>query len=172
MQVTKEVDQHGDIVFVDHKTNYKSILFKTYYVLEYAVTHYDVKFVLKTDDDAFINIAPLMNQLHLLCITEDCTNERIYMGRMAKESEVLLQPGHKWNNIVFHNHTGTYRSLTHSLPYQWLHDPDSSHLVAYSGSLPLAQSRHMWRKHSSHSCTMSSSMCCASLGTSRSAVNA
>ena len=28
------------------------------------------------------------------------------MGRMAKESEVLLQPGHKWNNIVFFNHTG------------------------------------------------------------------
>ena len=25
---------------------------------------------------------------------------------MAKESEVLLQPGHKWNNIVFYNHTG------------------------------------------------------------------
>lgn len=25
---------------------------------------------------------------------------------MAKESEVLLQPGHKWNNIVFFNHTG------------------------------------------------------------------
>ena len=112
MQVTKEVDQHGDIVFVDHKTNYKSILFKTYYVLEYAVSNYDVKFVLKTDDDAFINIEPLMNQLHLLCITKDCTNERIYMGRMAKESEVLLQPGHKWNNIVFHNHTGTERSLT------------------------------------------------------------
>lgn len=107
MQVTKEVDQHGDIVFVDHKTNYKSILFKTYYVLEYAVSNYDVKFVLKTDDDAFINVEPLINQLHLLCITEDCTNERIYMGRMAKESEVLLQPGHKWNNIVFHNHTGT-----------------------------------------------------------------
>ena len=114
MQVTKEVDQHGDIVFVDHKTNYKSILFKTYYVLEYAVSNYDVKFVLKTDDDAFIHVEPLINQLHLLCITEDCTNERIYMGRMAKESEVLLQPGHKWNNIVFHNHTGTYRSLTHT----------------------------------------------------------
>lgn len=107
MQVTKEVDQHSDIVFVNHKTNYKSILFKTYYVLEYAVTNFDVKFVLKTDDDAFINIAPLMSQLHLLCITEECRNERIYMGRMAKESEVLLQPGHKWNNIIFHNHTGT-----------------------------------------------------------------
>ena len=107
MQVIKELDQHGDIIFIDHKTNYKSILFKTYYVLEYAVTNYNVKFVLKTDDDAFINVEPLINQLHLLCMTEDCTNERIYMGRMAKESEVLLQPGHKWNNIVFHNHTGT-----------------------------------------------------------------
>lgn len=28
------------------------------------------------------------------------------MGRMCTESEVLLQPGHKWNNIVFYNHTG------------------------------------------------------------------
>lgn len=35
-----------------------------------------------------------------------CRNERLYMGRMCTESEVLLQPGHKWNNIVFYNHTG------------------------------------------------------------------
>ena len=35
-----------------------------------------------------------------------CRNERLYMGRMCTESEVLLQPGHKWNNILFHNHTG------------------------------------------------------------------
>lgn len=114
-QVIKELDQHGDIIFIDHKTNYKSILFKTYYVLEYAVTNYNVKFVLKTDDDAFINVEPLINQLHLLCMTEDCTNERIYMGRMAKESEVLLQPGHKWNNIVFHNHTGLRTYPTYAM---------------------------------------------------------
>ena len=30
----------------------------------------------------------------------------VVQGKMAKESEVLLQPGHKWNNIVFYNHTG------------------------------------------------------------------
>ena len=28
------------------------------------------------------------------------------MGKMCSDSEVLLQPGHKWNNIVFYNHTG------------------------------------------------------------------
>lgn len=31
-QVQKEVDTYGDIVFVREKTNYKSILYKTYYV--------------------------------------------------------------------------------------------------------------------------------------------
>ncbi len=28
----KELEQYGDIVFVQEKTNYKSILYKTYYV--------------------------------------------------------------------------------------------------------------------------------------------
>ncbi|GAB4819239.1 hypothetical protein N2152v2_006285 [Parachlorella kessleri] len=105
-QVQKELEMYHDIVFVKEKTNYKSILYKTFYVLEYGVKHYDVKFILKTDDDAFINVQPLISQLRLLCETPDCTRERLYMGKMAKHSEVLLQPGHKWNNAVFHNHTG------------------------------------------------------------------
>ncbi len=33
-------------------------------------------------------------------------SERLYMGTMARHSEVMLQPGHKWNNAVFYNHTG------------------------------------------------------------------
>ncbi len=86
-----QVDQHQDIIFLREKTNYKSILYKTYFVLEYAVANYDVRFVLKTDDDAFINIRPLMWQLRQLCVSPDCRSERLYMGKMAKESEVLLQ---------------------------------------------------------------------------------
>ncbi|KAK9917595.1 hypothetical protein WJX75_006193 [Coccomyxa subellipsoidea] len=73
-QVSKEVEQHGDIVLVREKTNYKSILLKTFFVLEYAIKHYDVRFILKTDDDAYVHVEAL--------------------------------PGHKWNNIVFYNHTG------------------------------------------------------------------
>ena len=64
---------------LQEKTNYKSILYKTYFVMEYAVAHYDVRFVLKTDDDAFINVQPLIQQLKLLCETPDCQNERMYM---------------------------------------------------------------------------------------------
>lgn len=105
-QVQKELEMYNDIVFVKEKTNYKSILFKTFYVMEYAVKHYDVKFVLKTDDDAFINVLPMMEQLRMLCENKNCERERLYLGKMAMHSEVLLQPGHKWNNAVFHNHTG------------------------------------------------------------------
>lgn len=75
-------------------------------VLEYAATNYDAAFVLKTDDDAFINVPPMIAQLRALCENPGCASERIYMGRMAKHSEVLLQPGHKWNNLAFHDHTG------------------------------------------------------------------
>ncbi|KDD74010.1 hypothetical protein H632_c1655p0, partial [Helicosporidium sp. ATCC 50920] len=107
-QVMKEVDNYGDVVFVHEKTNYKSILYKTYFVrvLEYAVRHYDVKFVLKTDDDAFVNVPPMVAQLRAMCESPDCEHERLYMGRMARHSEVLLAAGHKWNNAAFHDHTG------------------------------------------------------------------
>ena len=84
LQVQKELDEYGDIVFVKEKTNYKSILVKTYFVLEYAALHYDVRYILKTDDDAYINISAMLRQLRLLCQTPDCRNERLYMGKMAK----------------------------------------------------------------------------------------
>lgn len=64
-QVQKELDVHGDIVFVRDKTNYKSILYKTFYVLEYAVQQYDCDFVLKTDDDAFVNVPPMVAMLRV-----------------------------------------------------------------------------------------------------------
>ena len=72
LQVSKEVEEHGDIVLVREKTNYKSILLKTFFVLEYAIKHYDVRFILKTDDDAYVHVEALVHQLRLLCISPDC----------------------------------------------------------------------------------------------------
>ena len=105
-QVAREEAEFGDIIYIKERTNYKSILYKTYFIFEYAVGHYDVAFVLKTDDDAFVNVPPLLRLLGSLCETKDCSAERLYIGRMIQESEVLLAPGHKWNNAVFYNHTG------------------------------------------------------------------
>jgi Galactosyltransferase len=97
-QVEKEVETFSDVVFVKEKTNYKSILYKTYFVLEYAVKHYEPTFVLKTDDDAFVNVPAMTLELRAHCENPDCRNERLYIGRMARASEVFLQPGHKWSN--------------------------------------------------------------------------
>ena len=72
MQVSKEVEEHGDIILVREKTNYKSILLKTFFVLEYAIKHYDVRYILKTDDDAYVHVEALVHQLKLLCISPDC----------------------------------------------------------------------------------------------------
>lgn len=72
LQVSKEVEEHGDIVLVREKTNYKSILLKTFFVLEYAIKHYDVRYILKTDDDAYVHVEALVHQLRLLCISPDC----------------------------------------------------------------------------------------------------
>lgn len=108
-QVAREEAEFGDIIYIKERTNYKSILYKTYFIFEYAVEHYDVAFVLKTDDDAFVNVPPLLRLLGSLCETRDCSAERLYIGRMIQESEVLLAPGHKWNNAVFYNHTGVRR---------------------------------------------------------------
>ena len=105
-QVAREEAEFGDIIYIKERTNYKSILYKTYFIFEYAVENFDVSFVLKTDDDAFVNVPPLLRLLGSLCETRDCSAERLYIGRMIQESEVLLAPGHKWNNAVFYNHTG------------------------------------------------------------------
>lgn len=57
-------------MFVKEKTNYKSILYKSYYVLEHAILNYNVRFILKSDDDAFVNVAALVHQLRQLCQSE------------------------------------------------------------------------------------------------------
>ena len=119
-QVAREEAEFGDIIYIKERTNYKSILYKTYFIFEYAVEHFDVSFVLKTDDDAFVNVPPLLRLLGSLCETQDCSAERLYIGRMIQESEVLLAPGHKWNNAVFYNHTGVRRAIAFFffLPFQ------------------------------------------------------
>lgn len=89
-----------------HHTNPSSPSPQTFFLLEYASAYYDAAFVLKTDDDAFVNVQPLMAQLQALCEDPQCRNERLYLGHLARRSEVVLQPGHRWNNADFFIHTG------------------------------------------------------------------
>lgn len=50
-------------------------------ILEHAVTAWRPAFVLKTDDDAFVNVPALLRTLRTLCATPRCRGrERLYVG--------------------------------------------------------------------------------------------
>lgn len=68
-------------------------------ILEHAVTAFRPAFVLKTDDDAFVNVPSLLPALRSLCVTPRCRGpERLYVGaevRHAGEGQLVNQvPGH------------------------------------------------------------------------------
>ncbi len=52
--------------------DYRGILRKTYLLLQYAVSTYDVSFILKTDDDAFVNPPWLAHLLRNMCGFTGC----------------------------------------------------------------------------------------------------
>ena len=64
------------------------------------------RFILKTDDDAFVNVPAFVQQLRLLCESPDCRKEHLYMGKQCRRGKVILSEGHKWDNGAYYNHTG------------------------------------------------------------------
>ena len=66
-------------------------------MLEHAAReHPGVRFVLKTDDDAYVNVQPLLAFLRGLCASPGCAHESIYAGHFITKAPVVLRPGHKW----------------------------------------------------------------------------
>ncbi|EFN59992.1 hypothetical protein CHLNCDRAFT_133138 [Chlorella variabilis] len=52
--------------------------------LEYAVLHDPgARFVLRTSDDAFVNMPPLLRTLHALCPTPACANQSVLLGQLG-----------------------------------------------------------------------------------------
>lgn len=50
--------------------------------------NYDARFILKADDDAFINVPALIAELKSNCRTPSCRKERIYFGREIRNNVV------------------------------------------------------------------------------------
>ena len=57
---------------------------------------YDVRFVLKADDDAFINVPALVRELKAHCLSFGCRKERMYFGREIRNNLVRVAAGDKW----------------------------------------------------------------------------
>ena len=55
-----------------------------------------MRFVLKADDDAFINVPALVRELKANCLSFGCRKERMYFGREIRNNVVRVAAGDKW----------------------------------------------------------------------------
>lgn len=55
------------------------------------------RMVLKTDDDAWVNVPRLLSLLRASCLTPGCAGrEALYMGHFLRNARVITDPNHKW----------------------------------------------------------------------------
>lgn len=81
--------------------------------LQWVTLHAQPKFVLKTDDDAYVSCAALVEVLQGLCRNPDCLNERLYFGQEKRNGVVITEEDSKWSNLEYFQLTG----LKEYVPY-------------------------------------------------------
>lgn len=89
-KVHEEANQHKDIVFGSLHEDYKNLTMKTRLGLKWAYYNCDSTYVLKTDDDVFINPVKLTEWL------KEMPRENFYTGWCNFGSVVVRNPNSKW----------------------------------------------------------------------------
>lgn len=82
-------------------------------VVQWVAIHANPKFVLKTDDDAYVSCTALVGVLQGLCLNTDCENERVYFGQEKRNGVVITEEDSKWSNLEYFQLTG----LKEYVPY-------------------------------------------------------
>ncbi|KAL3846012.1 hypothetical protein ACJIZ3_003415 [Penstemon smallii] len=77
VQVKKEADFFGDIVFVPYVDNYDLVVLKTVAICEYGVRAASAKYILKCDDDTFVRVDAIVNQAMKVA-----KNKSFYIGNI------------------------------------------------------------------------------------------
>jgi len=84
----QEQGKHGDLLI----SGDPSPLHQTLFLMQYALVHYDVRFIMKAGDSSYIRVANLLQELQASCTNAACHNEGLYMGLEVKNSSVLVGP--------------------------------------------------------------------------------
>eukprot|EP01026_Neomeris_dumetosa_P059757 TRINITY_DN5591_c0_g1_i1.p1 TRINITY_DN5591_c0_g1~~TRINITY_DN5591_c0_g1_i1.p1 ORF type:complete len:418 (+),score=41.99 TRINITY_DN5591_c0_g1_i1:256-1509(+) len=117
--LTLENEEYGDMVFLNAEEGYTNLAYKTLELFQYVTKYYNVSFLLKTDDDAFVFPDRLYNYLLKFCPSTVCPEERLFIGSERRGSEVVLKAsdphGDKWENYEFYKHTGVGTYLPYML---------------------------------------------------------
>lgn len=102
-----ELAAKQDFVWLRGDNSYRTIAAATLAVFRHVVATYDFSFVLKADDDSFVNVPALIQALMQQCRHPLCNNEGIYLGQQVEGIVVTHhQPKHPHNSDDFWRHSG------------------------------------------------------------------
>ncbi len=88
-----EMKTFGDIVLGSFNEDYRNLTYKTRLGLKWAHFNCQANYILKTDDDVFINTYALTNWL------QNQARMKFYSGWCNFNSPVVRDPNSKWNDI-------------------------------------------------------------------------
>ncbi len=81
----QEQGQYGDLLL----TKDRSSLHQTLFMMQYALVHFDVQFIMKTEDTSYLRVENLLQVLQASCTNPACHSEGLYVGHEIKNSSVL-----------------------------------------------------------------------------------
>ena len=95
--VTKESQMYGDVIQEDFVDTYVNLTVKSIGVLKWAIQFCPgVKFLMKTDDDVFVNIANIISLLMDLATKRTSQSARFMLGHVIKNAKPLSNRSSKW----------------------------------------------------------------------------
>ena len=87
--VHEEQQQHGDLLLTEDK----SLLHQTVFMMQYALVHFNVRFIMKTEETSYVHIGNLLHMLQASCTDAACQNESLYVGHEIRNNTLLDSPG-------------------------------------------------------------------------------
>ena len=87
--VHEEQQQHDDLLLTEDKSS----LHQTVFMMQYALVHFDVRFIMKLEDTSYIHVGNLLHLLQASCTDATCKNESLYVGHEIRNSTLLDSPG-------------------------------------------------------------------------------
>ncbi|XP_067681423.1 UDP-GalNAc:beta-1,3-N-acetylgalactosaminyltransferase 2-like [Haliotis asinina] len=97
-RLLQEVREHADVMFVNVTDVYRHLPHKLLSCHHWLHAHADARFVLKTDDDCFVDLVKVTNDLHRLTSVQ-----KLWWGQFR--DEWLVERHGKWREMVFPSST-------------------------------------------------------------------
>lgn len=96
--IVEENSQYNDIVQERFFDTYNNLTLKSVMMLKWVTSNCDkTKYLMKTDDDMFVNIPLLLQTLH------SRTQPETLLGSLICNAKPILDPKNKWYSPFFHN---------------------------------------------------------------------